>query len=90
VNSLTYSVVVKASGAGSLNLGINSATAINDHFGKPLAVPVADTTTYNVNASSVAGELGVWKPWANGGINPAAGSPWKAGDTYHSQHPINL
>lgn len=34
------------------------------------------------SGAAVIGELGVLEDTANGGINPATGNPWAAGDTY--------
>jgi hypothetical protein len=83
MTTLSYRVVATPTAAGSLNLQIKSGTVINDLFGNALVVPVADNDTLNVNAlPSIEGQLGVWKPWANGGINPATGNPWQVGDTY--------
>lgn len=39
-------------------------------------------TTAAMSQTQIKGELGVFKPSANGGINPATGSPWAIGDTY--------
>jgi len=80
---MSYTVVVKATVPGTLNLQIKSGASIEDLFGNALVVPVADTETLTVAAAPlIKGELGVWKPVANGGINPATGSPWAVGDTY--------
>ncbi|MGB1130625.1 MAG: Ig-like domain-containing protein, partial [Haloferula sp.] len=79
----SYEVVVTPNAAGSLNFGVNSGAVLTDLFGNTLAVPTYDNDTITVVAPpEVAGELGVWKPWANGGINPATGAAWAAGDTY--------
>lgn len=80
---LSYSVVVTPTAVGTLNLRIKSGTVINDLFGNALVVPAADNDTLTVNAPPpIKGELGVWKPWANGGINPATSQPWALGDQY--------
>lgn len=82
IGALSYEVVVKATGAGTLQLQIKAGTAIDDVFGNAL-VPVADNDTFIVDAlPEVGSQLGVWVNWLNGGTNPATGSKWAAGDQY--------
>ena len=89
INSVTpdltfsvYKVVVTPSATGSVQLRVKSDAVITDLFGNNLVVPVTDDSTITVNPLTLKGQLGVWKQYANGGINPATGNPWQAGDTY--------
>lgn len=78
-----YTVVVSALEAGTLQLRIKSGTAINDLFGNALVTPAADNDSLTVDALPfLGGQLGVWKPWVNGGINPATTNAWRKGDQY--------
>jgi len=82
-SALEYTAVIEATEAGALQLEIKSGAAIEDLSGNPLATPATDDQTFTVNrAPFLAGQLGVWQPWANDRINPATGSAWKAGDQY--------
>ena len=81
---VTYQVVARATGTGSLQLQIASGAAIEDLFGNALVTPAPDDDTLTVRAlPQWKGEFGVLKPWANGGINPETGAAWAVGDTYH-------
>lgn len=85
VNKLSETVIevkARALTAGSFTLRLKSSAVFEDLSGNNLAVPVSDDTTLTVNATTLQGQLGVWKQYANGGINPATGNPWQAGDTY--------
>jgi len=78
-----FLMVVKATEPGALKMQVKSGASFNDLFGNALVVPVADDDTLTVSAAPpIQGELGIWKPWANGGINPATTLAWAAGDTY--------
>ncbi len=76
-----FDVAVQPTSAGTLILEITGAMESDD--GGVLA-PTADSTVINVSAAPLfQGELGVLDVVnANGGINPATGSPWADGDTY--------
>jgi hypothetical protein len=81
---VVYKIVVKPTEVGSLNLRIKAGTTLNDVFGNAVTLPQSDNNTLNVIAwPALACPIGVWKPWANGGINPVTGNPWAVGDTYH-------
>lgn len=83
VDDLTYTVKVKALEAGTVTLRFTAAASISDFFGNSLVTPVADDQTFTVSPNPlVEGQLGLWKPWANSGINPATGVAWKKGDEY--------
>jgi len=83
ISDIAYQVAVSATEVGTLQLQIKSGVAIDDLFGNALVTPVTDDDTLTVNASMIKGQLGRWKPWVNGGINPATGLAWAIGDTYH-------
>jgi hypothetical protein len=59
------------------------SNAITDTSGNPFE-GIADKTAWNFSARAVSleGSLGVLDLSANGGINPATGAIWEAGDTY--------
>jgi hypothetical protein len=81
-----FQVVVTTSSVGTLVLQIAPGAVIVDLAGNPLetAAPLPDDTTITVNpVPELAGQLGVLDVVnANGGINPATGLAWAAGDTY--------
>ena len=85
-NPAVFQVVVTTSGPGELVLQIKAGAVIKDLAGNPLKTTsvLPDDTTVIVNpAPDLAGELGVFDVVnANGGINPATGVAWAAGDTY--------
>jgi len=83
LSDTAYEVVLMATEAGTLNLGIESGVVITDLFGNTLTVPVADNDTITVDPlPGFAGPAGIWKPWWNGRINPKTGEAWAEGDTY--------
>jgi hypothetical protein len=46
-------------------------------------VPVTDAETYTVVTwPPITDNLGIWRPWTNGGINPATGLAWAVGDKF--------
>ncbi|HSP43785.1 MAG TPA: hypothetical protein VLO11_13000, partial [Luteolibacter sp.] len=85
-NPAVFQVVVTTSGPGELILQIKAGADIRDLAGNPLDTGSAlpDDTVITVNpAPELAGELGDFDVVnANGGINPATGVAWAAGDTY--------
>jgi hypothetical protein len=83
VDDLNYTVLVKALEAGTLNLQVAAGAVIKDFFQNTMTVPSADDETLTVQSPPLLkGELGLWKPWANGGTNPLTGSAWSRGDSY--------
>ena len=84
-NPAVFDVVVTTSGVGDLTFEIAQGATIQDLTGNffDASVAVPDDTTITVDPlPPFEGELGVWSPLANGGINPATGLAWAAGDTY--------
>jgi hypothetical protein len=82
LSDVVFEVDVRATTLGSLQLQIGSGAAFEDLFGNALVTPVSDNTVISVHGPDWVGELGVLKPWANGGINPVTGSAWEIGDQY--------
>ncbi len=77
--------VASAIGVGTLQLRIKANAVLADLAGNELDTTSAlpDDTIIVVNAPpSLACQLGVLNLSANGGINPATGLPWAAGDKY--------
>jgi hypothetical protein len=85
-NPAVFDVAVTTSGPGEIVLQIKMGAEIKDLAGNELDTDSAlpDDTIITVNpAPNLAGELGVFDVVnANGGINPATGLEWAAGDTY--------
>ena len=85
-NPAVFTVVVTTSGPGDLVLQIKQGADIKDLADNALntASPLPDDTTITVNPPpALAGQLGVLDVVnANGGINPATGLAWAAGDQY--------
>jgi hypothetical protein len=85
-NPAVFQVVVTTSGPGDLRLQIKQGAEIKDLAGNALDTDPAlnDGTTITVDpVPTFDCQLGVLDVVnANGGINPATGQAWKAGDTY--------
>ena len=80
-----FEVEVTPTEEGRLQLQIAPGAELQDLAGNAMdtSTAIRDDTTITVTpAPLLAGELGILDVTANGGINPATGKAWKAGDRY--------
>ncbi|MCH7228481.1 sialate O-acetylesterase [Haloferula sp. A504] len=80
-----FELVVLPTGPGLLQVQVAAGATLEDLGGNALdtgsAIP--DDTVITVQPlPDLVGELGILDVTANGGINPATGAAWAAGDTY--------
>jgi hypothetical protein len=80
-----FEVEVTLTEEGRLQLQIAPGAELRNLAGNAMdtSTAIRDDTTITVTpAPLLAGELGILDVTANGGINPATGKAWKAGDRY--------
>lgn len=84
-NPAVFQVSVTPTGSGTLRLRVAPTATLEDLAGNLLNAATAspDDTLITVNAPPpLSCQLGVLDLAANGGVNPATGIPWAAGNTY--------